>query len=415
MKDSSFLWYDKPASVWTQALPIGNGTLGGMIYGKVKEETVSLNHDELWTGHPKNTIRPGSLEAFQKARALALDGKLRESQDIIESDFMSTWSQAYLPLGDLVLTFDGSDRKSDYIRSLDLDTAIASVSYRLGKRIMRRELFASHPDKVIAVRLICENGKFDVTASLKCQLHHKVKSQSGLLVMSGEAPSEHNTNGQSDKQSYSKVDSERGMLFTCAVKADTDGKKHISGKEIEITGATVVTLYLTAETSFNGWQNNAFTNGKPHLEPCIERLSKDFDYEAVKMAHIADYRALYSRVELDIGSNGKNNIPTGKRLRNFKKDKNDIALYTLLFNFGRYLAISSSRPGSQPSTLQGIWNEKLCPPWHSNYTVNINTEMNYWPAEPCNLSELHEPLVRMVGELSQAGATTARLQYGCRG
>ena len=130
MKDSSFLWYDKPASAWTQALPIGNGTLGGMIYGKVKEETVSLNHDELWTGHPKNTIRPGSLEAFQKARALALDGKLRESQDIIESDFMSTWSQAYLPLGDLVLTFDGSDRKSDYIRSLDLDTAIASVSYR---------------------------------------------------------------------------------------------------------------------------------------------------------------------------------------------------------------------------------------------------------------------------------------------
>ena len=127
MKDSSFLWYDKPASVWTQALPIGNGTLGGMIYGKVEEETVSLNHDELWTGHPKNTIRPGSLEAFQKARALALDGKLRESQDIIESDFMSTWSQAYLPLGDLVLTFDGSDRKSDYIRSLDLDTAICQL------------------------------------------------------------------------------------------------------------------------------------------------------------------------------------------------------------------------------------------------------------------------------------------------
>ena len=138
MKDSSFLWYDKPASVWTQALPIGNGTLGGMIYGKVEEETVSLNHDELWTGHPKNTVPNGALEAFQKARALALDGKLRESQDIIESDFMSTWSQAYLPLGDLVLTFDGSDRKSDYIRSLDLDTAIASVSYRQGKRIMRR-------------------------------------------------------------------------------------------------------------------------------------------------------------------------------------------------------------------------------------------------------------------------------------
>ena len=337
MKDSTFLLYDKPACAWTQALPIGNGTLGGMIYGKVKEETVSLNHDELWTGHPKDTVPDGALEAFRKARALALDGKLRESQDVIESDFMSTWSQAYLPLGDLILTFDGSERKSGYVRSLDLETAIASVSYRQGKRIMRREMFASYPEKIIVIRLTCENGCFDVTAKLDCKLRHKMKSLKGLLVLSGEAPSEHNTNGLSDKQSYSKIDSERGMLFTCAVKADTDGKKHVSGKGIEITGATAVTLCLTAETSFNGWQNNAFTNGKPHLEPCLERLKKDFDYEAVKAAHIADYRALYSRVELDIGSNGKEDVPTGKRLRDFKTDKNDIALYTLLFNYGSSL------------------------------------------------------------------------------
>lgn len=415
MKDSTFLLYDKPACAWTQALPIGNGTLGGMIYGKVKEETVSLNHDELWTGHPKDTVPDGALEAFQKARALALDGKLRESQDVIESDFMSTWSQAYLPLGDLILTFDGSERKSGYVRSLDLETAIASVSYRQGKRIMRREMFASYPEKMIVIRLTCENGCFDVTAKLDCKLRHKMKSQEGLLVLSGEAPSEHNTNGLSDKQSYSKSDSERGMLFSCAVKADTDGKKHVSGKGIEITGATAVTLCLTAETSFNGWQNNAFTNGKPHLEPCLERLKKDFDYEAVKAAHIADYRALYSRVELDIGSNGKEDVPTGKRLRDFKTDKNDIALYTLLFNYGRYLAIASSRPGSQPSTLQGIWNEKLCPPWHSNYTVNINTEMNYWPVLPCDMLEVNEPLIEMVRDLSVAGERTAKEMYGMSG
>lgn len=415
MKDSCVLWYNKPAEAWTQALPIGNGTLGAMIYGKVNEETISLNHDELWTGHPKDTVPEGAKAAFEKARALALDGKLRESQDVIESDFMSVWSQAYLPLADLVLSFDGSKRKSDYIRSLDLDTAIASVSYRQGKRTMHREMFSSYPDKMIAVRLTCEGGVFSVTAALPCQLRHSTKEESGLLVLSGEAPSENNTNNDSARQSYSDKDSERGMLFTAALRADTDGKKNITDKKIEITDATQVTLFFTAETSFNGWKNNAYLNGKKHREPCIERLCGELVYEDIKKRHIEDYRSLYSRVELDLGSDNKDNVPTGQRLRNFKRNKNDIALYTLLFNFGRYLAIASSRPGSQPSTLQGIWNEKLTPPWNSNYTVNINTEMNYWPVLPCDMPEVNEPLIEMVRELSEAGERTAREMYGMRG
>ncbi len=415
MKDSSVLWYKKPAEAWTQALPIGNGTLGGMIYGKVEEEKICLNHDELWTGHPKDTVRPGAAEAFSKARALALDGRLLEAQKLIEADFLSTWSQAYVPLGDLLLEFDGSDRKSGYTRSLDLDTATACVDYTQGNRKMHREMFASYPDKLIAVKITCEGGKFNLHIGIACGLHHKVKSEHGLLVMSGEAPSEHNRNGHAGKQFYSKIDSERGMLFTCAVRADTDGKKQISSKGIEIKGAAEVTIYLTAETSFNGWQKNAFTDGKEHHEPCIERLGGDLVYDDIKSRHIEDYRSLYSRIELDIGSDGKDCVTTDKRLRRFKKDKNDIALYTLLFNFGRYLAISSSRPGSQPSTLQGIWNDKLCPPWNSNYTVNINTEMNYWPVLPCDMPEINEPLIEMVRDLSVAGERTAKEMYGMNG
>lgn len=415
MKDSHVLWYNKPAEAWTQALPVGNGTLGAMIYGKVKEETVSLNHDELWTGHPKDTVPKGARAAFESARTLALEGKLRESQDVIESDFMSVWSQAYLPLADLVLKFDGSNRKSDYRRSLDLDTAVASVSYRQGKRTMHREILSSYPDKLIAVHLTCEGGTFGVTATLPCQLRHKVEEENGLLVLSGEAPSENNKDNQSAHQYYSEVDSERGMLFTAALRADTDGKKNVCDDKIEITDATRVTFFFTAETSFNGWKNNAYLNGKEHRKPCIDRLCGELEYEGIKKRHIEDYRSLYSRVELDLGSDNKDNVPTGQRLRSFKYNKNDIALYTLLFNFGRYLAIASSRPGSQPSTLQGIWNEQLTAPWHSNYTVNINTEMNYWPVLPCDMPEVNEPLIEMVRELSEAGERTAREMYGMRG
>lgn len=415
MKDSHVLWYNKPAEAWTQALPVGNGTLGAMIYGKVKEETVSLNHDELWTGHPKNTVPEGAKAAFESARTLALEGKLRESQDVIESDFMSVWSQAYLPLADLVLKFDGSNRKSDYRRALDLDTAVASVSYRQGKRTMHREILSSYPDKLIAVHLTCEGGTFGVTATLPCQLRHCTEEENGLLVLSGEAPSENNKDNQSAHQYYSEVDSQRGMLFTAALKADTDGKKNVCDDKIEITDATRVTFFFTAETSFNGWKNNAYLNGKEHHKPCIDRLCGELEYEGIKKRHIEDYRSLYSRVELDLGSDNKDNVPTGQRLRSFKYNKNDIALYTLLFNFGRYLAIASSRPGSQPSTLQGIWNEQLTAPWHSNYTVNINTEMNYWPVLPCDMPEVNEPLIEMVRELSEAGERTAREMYGMRG
>ncbi len=415
MKDSSVLWYKKPAEYWVQALPVGNGTLGGMIYGGVAHEKISLNHDELWTGHPKDTTRPGAAEAFRKARELALDGKLKEAQNLIESDFESTWSQAYMPLGDLIIDFDGAKKAKHYRRSLDLNEAISYVDYEQGAKKIHREVFASNPDKVIAVRITCDGGKFSMNISLKCELRNSVFADGNLLIMSGEAPSENNKGLESSKWHYLENDNERGMLFTSALKVDTDGEVSANGEALKVCGASEATIWFTAETSFNGWNKNAFTDGKPHREPCLERLNQNFCYEDIKKRHIEDYRSLYSRVELDLGSSGKDNVPTNRRLRDFGRTKKDLGLYTLLFNFGRYLAISSSRPGTQPSTLQGIWNDKYCPPWHSNYTVNINTEMNYWPVLPCDMVEVNLPLIEMLKDLSVAGEHTAKVQYGFNG
>ncbi|MBQ2774397.1 MAG: glycoside hydrolase family 95 protein [Clostridia bacterium] len=414
MKDSSVLWYKKPAEYWVQALPIGNGTLGGMIYGGVAQEKIALNHDELWTGHPKDTTRPGAAEAFKKAREMALDGKLKEAQNLIESDFQSTWSQAYMPLGDLIIDFDG-DKYKNYRRSLDLNEAISYVDYEQGTKKIHREIFASNPDKVIAMRMTCDNGKFSMNVSLKCELRNTVSADGNMIIMSGEAPSENNKGNESSQWHYLENDNERGMLFTSALKIDSDGEVSANGGSLKVSNATNVTIWFSAETSFNGWNKNAYTDGKPHREPCLERLAQELCYEDVKAKHLEDYKSLYNRVELDLGTSNKDDVPTNKRLRIFQRTKRDLGLYTLLFNFGRYLAISSSRPGTQPSTLQGIWNDKYCPPWHSNYTVNINTEMNYWPVLMCDMVEVNLPLIEMLKDLSVAGEKTAKVHYGFNG
>ena len=415
MRDSSVLWYKKPADYWVQALPVGNGSLGGMIYGGVRQEKIALNHDELWTGHPQDTTRPGAAEAFLNARNLALEGKLSESQKLIESDFQSTWSQAYMPLGDLIIDFDGAKQYRRYRRSLDLDEAVSYVDYEQGVRRMHREAFASFPDKLIAVHITCEGGHFSMNVSLKSQLRNCVETDGSMLIMSGEAPSDNNKDGSTGKWHYLDDDNLRGMLFTSALKIDTDGSVSAGDGFLSVSHATEATIWFTAQTSFNGFDKNAYTDGKPHREPCLENLGRELCYEDIKRRHIEDYRSLYGRVELDLGSSGKDNIPTGQRLREFGKTKDDLGLYTLLFNFGRYLSIASSRPGSQPSTLQGIWNDKYSPPWNSNYTVNINTEMNYWPVLPCDMAPLNLPLIEMLRDLSVAGEHTAKVQYGFDG
>lgn len=414
MSKGTILWYNSPSKAWTQSLPIGNGTLGAMIYGGTAKEVLSLNHDELWNGHPKNTVKEGAPEAFKKARDLALQGRLHEAQEEIETNFQSTWSQAYMPLGNLVIDFALKGRAKEYKRTLDLENAVSTVEFACSDIKYKREFFASYPSKIIAAKLTSEGGKMTFAVGLNSKLRSNSFVEGNTVILDGECHGENNINNNASNKAYFDEPEMRGMRFRAAVKVITDGTTKTVENRLEVKDATEAVLFFTSETSFNGWDKHPYLEGKEYIKPCMERLEALSDYEAEKQAHLDDYRKLFGRVSLDLGD-GKDDMPTNKRLVAFKKAKNDLSLVTLVYNYGRYLAISSSREGSQASTLQGIWNDKLTPPWHSNYTVNINTEMNYWPVLMCRMPEVNLPLIEMVKELSISGEKAAMGQYGAKG
>ena len=416
MNTGNYIWYKKEAQAWTQCLPIGNGTLGAMIYGGTDKEVLALNHDELWTGYPKNTSDvDGVYDALVKARKLVADGRLLEAQEICETKFHGTWSQAYVPLGDMEFEFINNGRLSGYKRFLDLENGVAGVSYKLGKTDFKREYIASYPDKVIAVKITSSQPVLSFKIRLKSKLKSSSFTQDGILWLDGECPSENNSNGESDRQCYYDEPEKRGILFRAGVKAESDGKVVCLKNCIKITDASCATIFFTCVTSFNGPDKSPFTQGKEYKDACRAILNGIKGYDAVKDNHEKDYSELYGRVELELGKGANSELPADVRLKKYKSDKSDLSLITLMFNYGRYLAISSSRPGSQPSTLQGIWNDRLTPPWHSNYTVNINTEMNYWPVLMCRMPEVNAPLAEFIKELSVTGAEVAEKWYRAPG
>ena len=414
MATGTTLFYTSPSKTWTQSLPIGNGTLGAMIFGTPKKELLCLNHDELWTGTPKNTVKDGAPESFKRATDLALNGKLNEAQEEIEKNFQSVWSQAYMPLGDLDIDFSIKGRIKDYKRSLDIENAVSKVEFSCSRIKYKREYFASYPSKVIATKLTCDGGKMSFSVGLSTKLKGNSFAENNCVILDGECPGENNVNNHAAKKAYYDEPQKRGIRFRAAVKIITDGRTECTENRLTVCDATEAVLFFTCETSFNGWNKHPYLEGKEYIATCMERIESVKDYEAVKREHIKDYSELFGRVTFDIGG-GRDDIATDKRLVLFKKDKNDNSLITLMYNYGRYLSISSSRPGSQPSTLQGIWNDKISPPWNSNYTVNINTEMNYWPVLMCRMPEVNLPLVEMIKELSISGEKTAAGQYGAKG
>ncbi|MBO5859105.1 MAG: glycoside hydrolase family 95 protein [Clostridia bacterium] len=416
MANTSVLWYTSPAKAWTQSLPIGNGTLGAMIYGGVERDIICLNHDQLWTGTPRNTIREGAPESYKKAQKLALEGRLNEAQKEVEENFQSVFTNAYVPFGNLEINMQTKGRLKNYKRSLDLDTAIATTEYTCGKVTYKKEYFASYPDKLIAIRLNAEGGKMTFEAQFTSKLHGSciVSDTDAIVYLDGECPGIPDVDGFEENFGYSDKPENRGIRYRGGIKVISDGKIQRSDDHLIIKEATYAEIYFTAETSFNGWDKHPYLEGKEYKAPVAEILSKEYDYEAVKAAHLADYTELYNRVELDLESDDED-IPTDKRLQRFKRKKNDDGLIELVYNYGRFLAITSSRKGTQPSTLQGIWNDRTCPPWRSNYTVNINTEMNYWPVLMCRMPEVNLPLIEMVKDLSISGERTAKGQYNAKG
>ncbi len=422
VNDSKVLFYKSAAKEWLQAMPLGNGFLGAMVYGRTDTETIAMNSDTLWTGFPRpSQVKEGANEAFIKARDLALKGEYRKAQDIIEDKVLAHCSQAYMPLCHIKYKFKNTCLLKDYERQLDLETGVNTVTYSRGNAKFKREAFVSAPEDAYIENISCNKNALSFEISLTTQLKGASFCENGVIILDGRAPSDspynQDTYARLDAPLYPDDPALQGTHFRCALKVATDGKVDYKKNSIVISNAKYATVVFCTENSFNGYDKHPVLEGKDFKNACLEKLAKvnENDFDNMKSAHIADFSGYFNRVSLDIGTNKKGNIPTDKRLMKHNKGDEDIALYTLIFNFGRYLVISGSRAGSQATNLQGIWNDKVAPPWSSNYTVNINTEMNYWPVLPCNLAEFNQPVIDLVKDLSVKGERTAKEIYGARG
>lgn len=417
---SEVLHYKKPSKYWTDALPLGNGSLGAMCFGTVGTDIISLNHDTLWTGHPRKVTRDGAYQAYLKAQNSALHGKYRQAHDEIEKSFVTCWSQAYMPFGTLKLSFE-SDIFENYQRSLDLSQAIFSNTYKSDGVDFKKTAFISYPDDVLVYRIESKNKKaFSFSLKIECPLKSEIHTDSGILIVDGECPGDADTENHAypcNSLIYSEKDEERGVLFRGTVTVKTDGETAEKGDFLEIKNATFATIYFTIKTSYNGFDKYPAFEGKEYKNACIEALKGacSLGFEEIKKRHIEDYKAYYDRVSLVLETENEALADTDERIRMFGKGKEDNGLYVLLFNYGRYLLISSSRKGSLATNLQGIWSNSIKPSWNCNYTVNINTQMNYWPVLPCNMPELMAPMVDLVKMLSVTGEDTAKHFYNADG
>lgn len=398
------LWYDKPAgTVWEAALPLGNGRLGAMVYGNPAVEHIQLNETSIWSGGPHRNENPDALAALPEVRKLIFEGKHKEAAKLAGEKMQSKINgMKYQPAGDLLLSFPGHDAFENYYRELDLENAVATTSYKVKGVKYTRSVFSSVPGQVIVVRLTADKpGSIDFTGGFRTEHTPAAVSVSGNneLVMSGTSSDKEGVKGKVKFHALAKVRAEGG-----SVKA--------VGDKINVKGADVVTIYISIATNFVNYHDISADESKRAAAYLAAALAKN--YAALLKEHTAAYQKYFKRVTLDLGTTDAAKKPTDVRLKEFANG-NDPQFVALYFQFGRYLLISASQPGGQPANLQGIWNNKMDPPWGSKYTININTEMNYWPAEETNLTEMHEPLVQMVRDLSVTGQQTARTMYGAGG
>ena len=415
------LEYTRAAQKWVEALPIGGGRLGAMIFGGVGTERLQLNDDTLWSGGPKDTGNPKAREVLPQVRRAVAAGQFAEA-DTLTRGLQGPYTQTYLPMGDLVLAFEHGDIAADYRRTLDLRTAVATTRFRVGAVHYLREVIASHPARVIAIRLTTDRpGTLRFAVRLRSQLRCEVGSDGDMLVLGGRAPAHVDPSyfAQDDPVRYS---ADEGMRFEirAAVIAE-GGRTRATNESLVVQNADSVTLVLSSATSFNGFDRSPARDGRDPsaLAAADLRAALARRWDDLLAEHVSDHRTLFDRVSLTLAPvNGTEPaaapvLATDQRI--MKLGASDPRLVEMLFQYGRYLLIASSRPGSQPANLQGIWNDELRAPWSSNYTININTEMNYWPAEPAGLPELTEPLLAFIPELAVTGRKTVDGYYGMRG
>ncbi|MDE7387492.1 MAG: glycoside hydrolase family 95 protein [Muribaculaceae bacterium] len=398
--DDMELWYDRPASVWTEALPLGNSHLGAMVYGGTATEEIQLNDETLWGGGPYKNDNPEALSHLNEVRELIFAGRRNEAQDLAGRTFCTRRNgMPYQTIGSLYLDF-GHGNATDYRRSLDISQAVSTVTYNNDGIGYRRETFASLADDVIVMKITAsEPAAVTFTARVTTPMRGHVSIGDNRIVM--------NLNG-SDHEGVEGVINDITIIDFKPVS----GSIEHTDSTLTVAGADEVVIYVSSATNFIDYKS---VGGNPQAkaENTLTKVSGK-DYADLKSAHVNAYRRQFDRVSLSLGSGGRDTIPTDVRISSFNA-ADDPALMALLFQYGRYLLISSSQPGGQPANLQGIWNDSPFAPWDGKYTVNINLQMNYWPADVTNLSECNEPLFKMLEELAEAGISTARDMYGCRG
>ncbi len=414
------LWYNKQATEWNEALPLGNGRLGAMVHGGVDNEIITLNEESLWSGYPKDGNQTDIAKYIPMARKAIEEGDY-EKGDYYTAKLQGAFTQSYAPMGTLTLDFDDKSEVSEYYRDLNLQNAIAKVNYKRGKVQYKREMFVSYPDQAIVIKLTAnKKGKLSFKAILNSKLKHKVKAEEGSkIILTGKCPKHVDPNYMGETENpviYDDFDGEGINFSTQLLIQNKGGKVYAEDGYLHVKEADEVTIFVTAGSSFNGFNKSPGMDGKDAEAIANNHLFqlKDKSYSEIKKDHISDYQKYFNRVSLSLSENKNDLTTTVDRILNYDSTKPDTHLDELLFQYGRYLLISSSRTGGIPANLQGIWSHKVRPPWSDNFTSNINVQMNYWPAEITNLSEMHEPLLRFVNDLSANGANTAE-SFGMEG
>ena len=424
--------------MWREAMPLGNGRLGGMIWGRVQRERIDLNEDTLWSGEPGERINTNGLPNLPAIRALLLAGRNNEAQALVEQTMGGGLNASYLPLGQLALDFPFSGEISNYQRELDISQALARIQFTTGGATFTRQIFVSHPAQAVVVHLTCDHpGSISFNASLDSQLLHSAAipaedstRDSAALLLQGRCPVHVDPNFAGKRISYDDAPDGKGERFEIRLAAVHQGGSVLATtNSLRAENCDSVTLFLVAATSFNGPWKSPSREGLDPAKLCDASLTPLLgqSFDNLCTAHIADFQSLFNRVRFDVGKGADNTLlaatrkpegpassPTDVRLAHYELGK-DPALAALYYQMARYLLISCSRPGNQPANLQGLWNFQMQPAWSCNWTLNCNAEINYWGAEAANLPECHLPLIALTEDLSQSGARVARQLYGSRG
>jgi alpha-L-fucosidase 2 len=419
------LQYNQPAVEWTEALPIGNGTLGAMVFGRVDTELIQLNEATLWSGGPvQKNVNPDAFKNLALIRE-ALTNEDFEKAYNLTKNMQGAYSESFMPLGDLILTQNFNGQKADsYNRSLDIETGLAVTNFKIDGVNYKREIFASAPAQCIVIKLSANQlKKLSLTIDASSLLKNQKTIQNQSLVLKGKAPSHSDPNYidyNKEPVVYEDATDCRGMRFELIIKpVIKDGEVSSDGNKLVIKNASEILLFVSAATSFNGFDKCPDSQGKDEHKwaeiPIKKAVAKKYD--SLLKEHIADFQHFFNRVSLQLNQKetNKSNLPTDTRLEQYAKGEKDAGLEALFFQYGRYLLISSSRTHNTPANLQGIWNNKLRAPWSSNYTTNINLQMNYWPVESGSLSELFFPLDEFIKNVSVTGAETAKSYYHANG